>query len=86
MNKQGRLRKVLKDIRRLNQILGANSSCSGSAVAQFLLEIDNFINTENGLRSDKDENKVVAVVDEVEIENTHMQAKLTKVKTKLNKL
>ena len=41
--KQTKVRKVLKELRLLNNITGTNAASSGSAVSKLLLELDSFV-------------------------------------------
>ena len=85
--KQTKLRKVLKDLRKLNNITGINAALAGSAVSNLLLELDSFLESEvhvgeedAEVEGDDGEQEETT---EIESENVEVNAKVNEIKDKL---
>ena len=72
--KSSKLRKTLKDLRKLNNITGINATLSGSAVTYLLLELDSLIEEDVHVADDDGEQDEMI---EIETENAEVQAKIS---------
>ena len=81
------MRKALKDLRKLNIITGINTTLSGSAVTDLLLELNSFIEEEvhvadDDVEGEDDDGKQEEMI-EIESKNAEVQAKISQCKGQL---
>ena len=81
--KQTKLGKVLKDLKKSNNITGINAASSGSAASNLLLELDSFVQSEIRVGEEDDE---VEEGDGEQEETTEIESENEEVNTRINEI